>query len=575
MKLNLSSLECLSEHSKYLKKIFEDQQLFVVWWTLRDLLLWRTHTPIDIDVTWKWDPDQIRENMFFDESIMSRFRTEKYWTMTVIPKETQKNASVTYEYTPFRAESEYSDNRHPDSIQRSDSLVADSARRDFTINAIYWTGVKESIQTIPTPSLPTKSPFTHCLEKQLPVIFSKYQCIILTNHDHIETFVTSWALPKQWVFLTETPDWYRAEKLIQASKLVHCIIDPQWWIRDLMKRSIKTVWDPATRYKEDALRLMRGLRFANTLNQWLEDSAKQNSGFDFEKRTREQLAKHHQLIQNVAAERHYQELFKVFNADNPFGYISTLKTAWLLKYLFPALADTINNHQPTRHHALDTFSHTLMVLYHIQQRCADPLVKFAVLYHDVWKPEQYAFMERAKALNPENPDREWFKHHAEISVPLAHRDFKALNFPKSSLETVCRYIRYHHRPWEILDSNPNRREQKIRKLMSDGWYTETLQLIDIAIADRMWQYNPLQSPAIQELLDMQDTVHALYAAEWRFVMKNLVVNWKRLMDNFELSPGPQLWDLLGRIFEWVLGDVEWRNNEKEIWRLVEGLLKSN
>jgi hypothetical protein len=47
-----------------------------------------------------------------------------------------------------------------------------------------------------------------------------------------------------------------------------------------------------------------------------------------------------------------------------------------------------------------------MVLYHTQQRCTDPLVKFAVLYHDVGKPEQYEFMERAKALNPENPDRE-------------------------------------------------------------------------------------------------------------------------------------------------------------------------
>jgi hypothetical protein len=72
---------------------------------------------------------------------------------------------------------------------------------------------------------------------------------------------------------------------------------------------------------------------------------------------------------------------------------------------------------------------------------------------------------------------------------------------------------------------------------------------------------------------MQETVHTLFQNEWRFVMKNMVINWKRLMENFNLNPGPQLWDLLERIFEWVLGDVEWRNTEKQIKRLVEWLLR--
>jgi hypothetical protein len=55
-------------------------------------------------------------------------------------------------------------------------------------------------------------------------------------------------------------------------------------------------------------------------------------------------------------------------------------------------------------------------------------------------------MERAKALNPENPDREGFEHHAEISVRLSAIDFKKLSFPKAHIEKICWYIKRHHRP---------------------------------------------------------------------------------------------------------------------------------
>lgn len=574
MKIHFESLTNLNKHTTYLQKIFGDNAIFIVWWTVRDLLLWRIQSPLDIDITGVGHPDTIRKTMHFNESSMSRFRTEKYWTITVIPKNSDGSSSqINYEYTPFRAESEYTDNRHPDTIQWSESLIADSARRDFTINALYRTPLSSrTIQSTSTSSLPKKNLLTHCLLKQLPVVIIEHACIVLTNHIHIQNYTSFDVLPKHAVFLTQIWNHYVLSNE-SSCILHHCINDPQWGVLDLLVRKIKTVWDPNTRYQEDALRLMRWLRFANTLNQWLQESTKQNSWFDFEKKTWEQLVENSSRIQHVASERHYQELMKVFKKNNPFGYISTLKTAWLLTHIFPALADTINNHQPTRHHALDTFSHTLMVLYHIQQRCMDPLVKFAVLYHDVWKPEQYEFMEHAKSLNPDKPDREWFRHHAEISVELAQRDFRKLSFPKSYLEKICRYIKRHHRPWEILDSKPIKREQKIRKLMSDWGYTETLKLIDIAIADRLGQYNPLQPPAIHELLDMQETVHSLFKNEWRFTMKNLVINGSWLMTTFDLTPWPELGDLLKRIFEWVLGDVSWRNNEKQIMKLVEWLLK--
>jgi tRNA nucleotidyltransferase/poly(A) polymerase len=68
----------------------------------------------------------------------SFFDTEKYGTMTIIPKD-QSDTTIQYEITPFRTETTYSDGRHPDEVVRSDSLLEDSQRRDFTINCMYYT----------------------------------------------------------------------------------------------------------------------------------------------------------------------------------------------------------------------------------------------------------------------------------------------------------------------------------------------------------------------------------------------------------------------------------------------------
>lgn len=108
-----------------------------------------------------------------------------------------------------------------------------------------------------------------------------------------------------------------------------------------------------------------------------------------------------------------------------------------------------------------------------------------MLYHDVGKPEQYAFMDAAIAANPENPDRTGYIAHPEISVRLAKEDFGNLAFSKAEIDKICRYIKRHHRPGEILDSKPDTRTKKCRELLSDGGYEATINLLLIAIADRL------------------------------------------------------------------------------------------
>jgi tRNA nucleotidyltransferase (CCA-adding enzyme) len=203
------------------------------------------------------------------------------------------------------------------------------------------------------------------------------------------------------------------------------------------------------------------------LNQQLPFADKQNSGFDFEKKTRQAMEKTASLVSELSAERCHAELIKVFSGNNPFGYIALLREVQLLEILFPALAHTIGNRQPVRYHPFDTYNHTLLTLRHLQHLSSDPLVKFAMLYHDVGKPEQYAFMDKAISLNPDNPDRTGYIAHPEISVRLALEDFAKLAFSEKEKKQICWYIKRHHRPGEILDSKIETRTKKLRELLSE------------------------------------------------------------------------------------------------------------
>ena len=99
---------------------------------IRDLILDIEKNPKDIDFTMAGLPIDIYEKI--DKKDIFHFITEKFGTITLIPR----NHKVQYELTPFRLENEYSDNRHPEKIQRQNDLILDSNRRDFTINSLYY-----------------------------------------------------------------------------------------------------------------------------------------------------------------------------------------------------------------------------------------------------------------------------------------------------------------------------------------------------------------------------------------------------------------------------------------------------
>jgi hypothetical protein len=217
----------------------------------------------------------------------------------------------------------------------------------------------------------------------------------------------------------------------------------------------------------------------------------------------------------------------------------------------------------------------MLSLKAIQEMNSDYLVRFAMLYHDVWKVAQYDAYDKAKTKEERQIIFSWPLNHRESSPILMHEDFSALWFSRREIETIEWYIHEHHTPGEILNSHPNNWIKKVRKLYSEKWYEMVNNLFDINIADRLWQENPLQNSSdLTDSYYLKELLNQLKNSEWQFEMKDLAIDWEKLMKYFKLEPSRLVWELLRQAFEWVLTDINDRNNEKEIFNYLENYIKN-
>lgn len=590
--LEINNLGLLEYHTKYLRKKFKNKDIFLVGGVIRDMFLDIEKSPKDIDLTMAGKPDEIYKKL--DKTWVSSRITEKFGTMTIIPNKSVKSKVIKsqkedlktwwpdglkYELTPLRTEWWYEDFRHPWEINRSNDVLLDAQRRDFSINCIYYFHNYE----LSTKGKTKKNKWNltgkmiDILSKNGRIYISNLELLILRDRELIWKVFDWGKLNKDE--LLESMKWLESSL---KGDIRHIIIDPFRWIQDLANKKIKTCWPAENRFTEDALRIIRALRFVSVLNEKLKkkykkttNKWKENLGlFDFDRDTRDNIKKHGKLVKNVAKERIKDEFLKVFKYGNSFGFVSLLDESGLLPILFPALAKTKNVHQPVRYHPFDIYAHTLLTLYELEKINSDYLVKLAVLYHDVWKVEQF---DKYKDWLTKEEIR-WILagpyNHRRSSPVVAKKEFWELGFSSKELSDISRYIEEHHTPWEILDADVEKREKKMRRLLSDKWFDRVNNLLDICIADRLWQYNPLQNSSdISDVYQLRSILKKLHKEEWQFTMKNMKINWVQIMEEFNIEAGKLVWELLEKSFLWVINDIKNRNNKAIILEYIRKYIK--
>lgn len=256
---------------------------------------------------------------------------------------------------------------------------------------------------------------------------------------------------------------------------------------------------------------------------------------------------------------------KAFTVGNPFGFVSLLDEAKLLEHLFPALYATKNVEQPIRYHPFDVYVHTLLCLFELQKINKNPLVRLAMLYHDVGKVDQFGAYTDGLSKEEIREILAGPLNHRRSSPEYAKRDFKALWFSSKEITEIAWYIAHHHTPEEMIFAKEENREKKVRSFFSESGYERAMNILDITMADRLGQYNPLQNSSdISDVDDIRKILKKLQKQEGQFTMKNLAIDGAYIMKELKLPAGPTIGKLLKKTLERVMSDIKARNNKKQI-----------
>ncbi len=308
------------------------------------------------------------------------------------------------------------------------------------------------------------------------------------------------------------------------------IIDPFNGQEDLKNKIIRTVGDPEARFSEDALRLMRAVRFAAEL------------GFTIEEKTFAAIKKQVGLLEMIAKERIKDEFKKMIMTEDAAKGIDLLEESGLLKYIIPELREGIKVKQ-NRHHIYTVWEHILKTLDYSAKKDYSLEVRLASLFHDIGKPQ---------TKRGEGPDSTFYGHEV-VSAKIAVKILDRLRFSKSLIEKVSHLVRYHMFYYNVGDVT----EAGVRRFLARVGPENVDDLIKVREADRIGSGVPKAVPyKLRHLLFMIEKVK-----KDPILPKMLKLNGNDLMELLNIKPGPKVGFVLNILLEEVLDDP--KRNEKE------------
>lgn len=200
------------------------------------------------------------------------------------------------------------------------------------------------------------------------------------------------------------------------------IIDLHEGEKDIERKLIRTVGAPRDRFNEDALRVMRAIRFSAEL------------GFTIEKETMDAIVEYGHHIEHIAGERIRDEFIKIIMSERPMEGIILLHLLGVLKHVLPELEQGLKCEQ-NGDHIYDVWEHNLRALQHAADRNWPLHVRVAALLHDVGKPATRRWSDEKK---------DWtFYGHDVVGGKMATKMLERLRFPKQFTHDVATLVRYH------------------------------------------------------------------------------------------------------------------------------------
>ncbi|MCD6271067.1 HD domain-containing protein [bacterium] len=319
------------------------------------------------------------------------------------------------------------------------------------------------------------------------------------------------------------------------------LIDPFNGQEDLKNRVIRAVGNPNERFEEDALRLMRAVRFATTLE------------FKIEENTFEAIKKNAHLLEFISKERIRDEFLKIIMSKNAAKGIDLLRETGLLKYVVPELLEGYKVSQ-NKHHIYDVWEHSLRSLDFAAKKGFNKYVRLAALFHDIGKP---------RTKRGEGPDATFYGHEV-VGAKMTAQILNRLRFSRKDIEKVVKLVRYHLFYYNVGEVT----ESSVRRLLRKVGKENIEELVQLRMADRI-------GSGCKKALPYR-LRHFLYVVEKvsqdPIDTRMLKINGHRIMSILKIEPGPKIGQILDILLSEVLDEPD-KNNERYLEEKVKELGK--
>ncbi len=306
---------------------------------------------------------------------------------------------------------------------------------------------------------------------------------------------------------------------------------------DLKNKIIKCVGDPDKRFSEDALRILRALRFSSVL------------GFNIEKNTSDSVIKNAELLSKIAIERIDGELIKLLTGENVFDVLIKYKS--VMGVIIPELKPTFDFPQYGEKHCYDVYGHICRTVSNIE---SDPILRLTMLLHDIGKPLTHKIDENGDST---------FKNHAAAGGEIAKTILKRMRFSKEYINTVSFLVSVH-------DKKVPKTRVQVKEYIRDLGEENFIRLLKIRKADRGALSEPFR--------DISDSLNFAYSEFLDIKKNNEPVCLKQLAvkgsDLKKIVPQEKTGDALNALLGIVIKNPE-LNNKKDLLNIACDLASSS
>lgn len=317
------------------------------------------------------------------------------------------------------------------------------------------------------------------------------------------------------------------------------LIDYFSGIDDINNKIVRCVGNPLDRFNEDALRMMRAIRFSCQL------------GFNIEKNIIDSICKLYSNIQNISIERIRDEFCKILISENPIDGICHLIQSELMRYIIPEIYPTLKFNQHNIHHDKDIFWHIMTVVENIE-----PVLdlRLSALLHDIGKPRCFTIGE--------NGQGHFYSHH-KVSADMSKEILRRLKFDNKTIDKVSLLVYEHMSRYDKL------RTPNIKKFINRVGIDNLELLFSLQIADIKGSAKEYQN--FDNVLKLREQCYKILDEKQPLAIKDLKINGRDLM-RVGFKQGKQIGETLTYLLEEVIENPE-LNDRDTLISMVKSRIK--